>query len=173
MIKTKFKKTDCLNRYDTRKIAHNIAIELLCDITNINLDKVSILYKDEKPIFNIANWFLSISYCKGLVCVAISDKEIGIDCEISRHFSNIFIKYIFNKNEIKMVNEGIIKYIDLWCMKEAYAKLINANNLKSINYKNIEIQYNNGYNTINKEVLTKFINISFENWTIWIAQQAI
>lgn len=54
-------------------------------------------------------------------------------------------------------------------MKEAYAKLINVNNLKSINYKNILIEYNNSYNTINFETLTKFTNITYENWTIWIA----
>ena len=77
------------------------------------MNDIYIFYRDEKPIFNIKNWFLSVSYCKGLICIVVSDKEIGINCEIYRSFSDKLINLIFNKKEIDLVIIRNINYIDL------------------------------------------------------------
>lgn len=169
MIKTQFKEVGSLKHYELRSIAHKLAKEMLQELIDISKQEINIIYKNEKPEFNIKNWYLSFSYCKGLISVVISDNPVGIDCEIDRIFTNKLIEYVFNSNDFNQLSNTQLSYLDIWCMKEAFSKLINANIYKSINYKNIYIEYLDNYYTNYKNHKICFTNINYKSWTIWIA----
>jgi len=73
------------------------------------------------------NIFFSISHTDGLALCAISDAEIGADCEKIGNYDDGVAKMISSTNEYEYLNKTNDKnrmFFKLWTLKESYIKAI-------------------------------------------------
>ncbi len=70
--------------------------------------------------------FFNISHTDGLVAVAVSDSEVGIDCEYVKEVNLKLIKRYFSIFEQEYVNQNesgkISRFFEIWTKKEAFLK---------------------------------------------------
>ncbi len=91
-----------------------------------------------KPYLEGNPFFLSISHCKGLVISAVSDEEIGADCELIRPHDLRILERVADENEKSRIIDSdsqMNEFFRLWTMKEAYVKMLGVGigcDLKSI-----------------------------------------
>ena len=68
----------------------------------------------------------SISHTEGLVSVAVSDKNVGVDCEKIRAINKKLCERYFTDQEAEYVNSSDSDYearfFEIWTMKEAFGK---------------------------------------------------
>ena len=110
----------------------------------------------------LANKFISISHTKKLVCVIISDLNVGVDIEeISNKPLQLANKFINDENHVLLTKK---KALIIWCFKEAifkwyekgnisFKKDIIVNNFKLNNKGTVKAQFKN------KVILAEFIQI--------------
>ncbi len=97
------------------------------DIKNIEYD-----YNEyNKPFFKNLDLFFSISHSQGIIVLAISKKEIGIDIEKVKELDKKIIKNILNEEELRIYNnlnnkEQLDYVYEVFCGKEAYVKKLGT-----------------------------------------------
>lgn len=98
-----------------------------------------------KPVFENFPVHFSIAHCGGLVCCALSQSEIGIDCEKIRPFNARLAERICTAAEL----EGILKSDNkavaltaLWTLKESLMKLSGEG--MAYGFKNAEFAAESG-----------------------------
>ncbi len=93
-----------------------------------------------KPYIENVPFYFNISHCDGLVACAVSEKEVGIDAEVTRNVADRVMKRCYSDDEIAYVNSARNKdfeFTKLWTLKESYVKLTGegiAANLKAISF---------------------------------------
>ena len=86
-------------------------------------------YKNEygKEYFYSNALYYNVSHTKTLVCAAVSDSEVGVDCETLRAFDDhlkIAMRF-FTENEylkIKDAADPLREFFAVWTKKESYVK---------------------------------------------------
>lgn len=126
---------------------------------------LNILYnKYGKPY--IKNFHFNISHSHDYTLVAVSDKRIGVDIEKIRHVDDSVINYVCNDSEKEYVISSENKnksFFELFCLKEAYLKMIGSTilKLKDTNFifqkKNIVYKHNNNIKIILNNELDDYI----------------
>lgn len=102
----------------------------LYETTGINSDEIYFeIGTHGKPYFSKARTFFSISHSENYVAYVISKKEVGLDIQVQRDFSNIdgLIQKNCHPNEVLFLNDSQNKeseFLKLWTLKEAYSKCI-------------------------------------------------
>lgn len=79
-----------------------------------------------KPYFKSYPYYFNISHCKKLAVCALSDCEIGADCEGIRKASPNVITRCFSEQEKNIINSADnpdAAFSRLWTLKESYVKL--------------------------------------------------
>lgn len=110
------------------KAAKEIIIKALLDFFGINISFSDFLKsEDGKPyIKNLPDFHFNISHSENAVAVAISDSEVGIDCEKLRNADLRVAKRRFTEKEyayiIKDSSETDLRFFEIWTKKEAYLK---------------------------------------------------
>ncbi len=85
------------------------------------------LFFGEKGKPYLLDVFFNIAHTDGMVCLALSDRENGADCEKLKSYSENAIKRCFCEKEAKYVYDSgdrDLAFVRLWTLKEAYSKLI-------------------------------------------------
>ena len=98
----------------------------------IKYNKYNKPYKEGGPYFNV-------SHSDGLIVLALSSTEIGVDIEKIRTMKNRVIEYALSEKEYKMV-ETIDDFFKLWTIKESVGKCLGIGLAKGI--KNIPTENN-------------------------------
>ena len=75
-----------------------------------------------KPYFASGFPYFNISHSENAVCVALSEREIGIDVQKRKEISKKLIAGFFSNEEEKIIREGITTDCDLWSIKESILK---------------------------------------------------
>lgn len=78
--------------------------------------------------------FFSVSHCKGLVVIALSDFEVGVDAENVREVKPSLKEYVADEKELSLVDSDE-SFFRLWTAKESLVKA-QGEGLKK-NIKNI------------------------------------
>lgn len=82
-------------------------------------------HENGKPSFVSADFYFNISHSDGLVCVAVSENEIGIDVQSFRISFDSVKRRVLSESELEIVNSsenGNDIFIDIWSRKESYLK---------------------------------------------------
>ena len=82
-----------------------------------------------KPYIENVPFYFNISHCDGLVACAVSEKEVGIDAEVTRNVADRVMKRCYSDDEIAYVNSARNKdfeFTKLWTLKESYVKLLGT-----------------------------------------------
>lgn len=69
--------------------------------------------------------FFNISHCKEAVALAVSDREVGVDVEGRRRFSDNLLERSFNDEEqhaVKHSQDPEMEFAKIWTRKEAWFK---------------------------------------------------
>lgn len=143
MLKIEYLPVDyagCSSPKERRMLEHQKAYELLEKMLLSELSIKAPIYKrneNGKPYIDNEGVFFNISHTNGLVCCAICDKEIGIDCEIITNddqnrekFANRF----FCENEINLLRANgfdSLTFKKIWTAKEAFIKM-RGDNMSSV-----------------------------------------
>lgn len=131
IVKVNDKKLFILSRFLLNK--------LLDSKYNIDYKKLKIYYnKFNKPLTN--NIFFNISHKANYCVVCTSLKKIGVDIEKIKHINLNIINYVctyYEKEYILNSNDIDKSFFEIFCLKEAYIKMLGSN-LSSI--KNIEFR---------------------------------
>lgn len=88
-------------------------------------DKDILRTEKGKPYIKDNCAYFNVSHCDGLAVCAISQNEVGIDCEALRKVSAGVIKKCFSDSEADYLNRSKNKELDfirLWTLKESYVK---------------------------------------------------
>ncbi|MEH6626323.1 MAG: 4'-phosphopantetheinyl transferase superfamily protein [Motiliproteus sp.] len=112
---------------------------------NLNANKLVFTEIDNylPDIRNIpSNTYISLTHSGGMICFVISTKPIGIDLEKIRKNTNLIDKSKYFMNEMEMnifekTNTPELFY-KLWCIKEAYFKMLPKNQQSTTNMKDID-----------------------------------
>lgn len=100
----------------------------LYEVTGTNADDIYFeIDPHGKPFLPNKRVHFSISHSENYVAYAIAKKEIGLDIQVQRQFSNLdgLIKKVCHNNEIEFLNSCSDKdsyFLKLWSLKEAYSK---------------------------------------------------
>jgi len=78
-----------------------------------------------KPYFTKLNNYFSVSHCKKMVVVAISNTEIGIDVEITRNTNKLVMKKMYHEHETNVIDEDC-DFTKIWTCKESYGKMLGV-----------------------------------------------
>ena len=88
-------------------------------------------YKNEygKEFLCFPALYYNISHTETLVCAALSDKDIGVDCETLRDISDHIkiAKRFFTKNELSQIEQSgdtEYEFFTVWTKKESYVKYL-------------------------------------------------
>ena len=131
IVKVNDKKLFILSRF--------LLSKLLGNKYNIDYKKLKIYYnKFNKPLTN--NIFFNISHKSNYCVVCTSLKKIGVDIEKIKHINLNIINYVctyYEKEYILNSNDIDKSFFEIFCLKEAYIKMLGSN-LSSI--KNIEFR---------------------------------
>lgn len=65
--------------------------------------------------------YFNLSHCRGVVVMALSDSEVGIDAENVRRVERSLVEYVADKNELSFVTDDE-DFFRLWTAKESLAK---------------------------------------------------
>ena len=163
ILKPKDKKLSILSRY--------LLINILSQNYNINYNNLNIKYnKYNKPIIN--NLYFNISHSHDYSVVVTSNNPIGVDIEKIRKVNLNIINYFCTNKEKKYIlnSENIYKNLfEIYCLKEAYIKMLGTN---LSNIKNIEfIIKDNTISCPQNKNINIIINYDINNYIIAIIEK--
>ena len=163
MIKDELKKIQSLTSY--------LLLRYAFKEINIDINEYIFSYNGGKPFIKELEYYFNITHSNNIVSVVISDKEVGIDCEIVDTNRNIELlkSYLFTSKENceYALLSDVDKYdyfYQKWVMKEAYFKMTGLgltkkfNQIEGIIYPLSKIvdKNNNAY----------FISCTYSNYTV-------
>lgn len=128
---------------------HEAAYKLLstvlkktCEIENYLIERRS----HGKPyLADRPDVFFNLSHCCGLAVCGLSDKEIGVDCELIRPYSGKAARKIFSAREIDLVLQSEAPdeiFFRIWTLKEALGKAFGTGLFSDL--KKYEFDFENG-----------------------------
>lgn len=82
-----------------------------------------------KPYFINKPYKFNISHCKHFAACAVSERDIGIDCESIRHFSDRVVKRCYSATEKEYLSNSDnpdFFFTMLWTLKESYGKYLGT-----------------------------------------------
>lgn len=112
-------------------VAYLLLAALLQSETGLQQIDFSFVYNEHgKPYLDShLNYYFSISHCKSVVAVVLSDDEVGIDVEEIARYKESLARYVCNDeelNEISGSDDESASFIKLWTRKEAVFKLLGT-----------------------------------------------
>ena len=125
------RKIDALKPHRSKLLCLGAGMLLDKALKDIGIDDYDIeLSENGKPcIKGVGDVFFNISHSGEMVCLGISDKEIGVDVEKLRHFKDSLIDYVFTSQDQNLAKELIESEGDkdkvctrLWTVKESIMK---------------------------------------------------
>lgn len=158
------------NKFYKKRDRYNSAVAylLLCIAYGQIIEECEI-GKFGKPYFIFPEQFLSISHTLDIVCVAVSDVEIAIDCESNQSIDENIIDMTFTKKEKKQVENGILKKSNIWTAKEAISKFYNED---WYSHPRTEITFENEvvYDENNRDLILEFTD--WEDISVCLASKS-
>lgn len=105
----------------------------------VNLSDCQIIYGENgKPyIGDREDLYFNISHSGTKVVVGIGDEPLGVDVQQIRSVNLRMVDRFFTDKEGEYVNNEIIRFHEIWCLKESYLKCIGTGLTKSL--KDVEI----------------------------------
>ena len=88
---------------------------------------------------------ISVSHTKGLVCCAVSERPVGVDCETYREVSLRAAERVCTKGELEYLRAEktpCARFLTLWTLKESISKLRGVGLRES--FKQYEITFEDG-----------------------------
>ena len=114
-----------LNRMEKHKIARKFLQSIVSVIEDGDNEIKTNIFG--KPYFVYKNTYFSISYSSNLICLAISNLNISIDCELMKKIEFMPISdRLFSTSEKKCIKDSkdYDTFYTIWCSKEASLKYI-------------------------------------------------
>ena len=123
--------------------------------------KVEYIYNEfGKPYIKDSNLYFSLSHSNGVIALAVSKEEIGLDIELIKDVKDNLAHKVMNEAEYN-IYKGLSKtdkisyFYEVWTSKEAYVKKLGS--ALTLNPSNINID---------SDVILKNINISNSQYMI-------
>jgi 4'-phosphopantetheinyl transferase len=98
-------------------------------LKSLGMINCAIEYREgQKPVIKgEKDMFFNLSHSGKMAVLALSDKEVGVDVELNRKFSDHLIKYVFDEDEIRLGEELFSEgkegvYPGFWTAKESVMK---------------------------------------------------
>ena len=123
--------------------------------------KVEYIYNEfGKPYIKDSNLYFSLSHSNGVIALAVSKEEIGLDIELIKDVKDNLALKVMNEAEYNIYkglskNDKISYFYEVWTSKEAYVKKLGTS--LTLNPSNINID---------TDVILKNINISNSQYMI-------
>lgn len=123
--------------------------------------KVEYIYNEfGKPYIKDSNLYFSLSHSNGVIALAVSKEEIGLDIELIKDVKDNLALKVMNEAEYNIYkglskNDKISYFYEVWTSKEAYVKKLGS--ALTLNPSNINID---------TDVILKNINISNSQYMI-------
>ena len=123
--------------------------------------KVEYIYNEfGKPYIKDSNLYFSLSHSNGVIALAVSKEEIGLDIELIKDVKDNLAHKVMNEVEYNIYkglskNDKISYFYEVWTSKEAYVKKLGS--ALTLNPSNINID---------SDVILKNINISNSQYMI-------
>jgi 4'-phosphopantetheinyl transferase len=127
----------------------------------MDITKVEYIYNEYgKPYIKDSNLYFSLSHSNGVIALAVSKEEIGIDIELIKDVKDNLALKVMNEAEYNIYkglskNDKINYFYEVWNSKEAYVKKLGTT--LTLNPSNINID---------TDVILKNINISNSQYMI-------
>jgi 4'-phosphopantetheinyl transferase len=127
----------------------------------MDITKVEYIYNEYgKPYIKDSNLYFSLSHSNGVIALAVSKEEIGIDIELIKDVKDNLALKVMNEAEYNIYkglskNDKISYFYEVWTSKEAYVKKLGTT--LTLNPSNINID---------TDVILKNINISNSQYMI-------
>lgn len=127
----------------------------------MDITKVEYIYNEYgKPYIKDSNLYFSLSHSNGVIALAVSKEEIGIDIELIKDVKDNLAHKVMNEAEYNIYkglskNDKINYFYEVWTSKEAYVKKLGS--ALTLNPSNINID---------TDVILKNINISNSQYMI-------
>jgi 4'-phosphopantetheinyl transferase len=127
----------------------------------MDITKVEYIYSEYgKPYIKDSNLYFSLSHSNGVIALAVSKEEIGIDIELIKDVKDNLALKVMNEAEYNIYkglskNDKISYFYEVWTSKEAYVKKLGTT--LTLNPSNINID---------TDVILKNINISNSQYMI-------
>ena len=122
------KKVDAYKPQRSKQLSLGAGILLNRALEDIGITDYEVeLGEREKPhIKGRDDVFFNISHSKDVVILGISDHEIGVDVEKTKHFKDSLINYVFGPSDLDVAKElsddRDISFTRLWTVKESIMK---------------------------------------------------
>ncbi len=143
---------------------------------DIKLEEYEFYYMNNKPFIKDLNYYFNITHSHNIVAIAISDTNVGIDCEFVNYEKDLtkVAKYALTIEEysefLALNKEDSCNYFyQKWVMKESYFKMLNKGLTKEFSAVSLDCEvfeledlFNNKYylaSTLNTNNIEK---IEFE-----------
>ena len=123
--------------------------------------KIEYIYNEfGKPYIKDSNLYFSLSHSNGVIALAVSKEEIGLDIELIKDVKDNLALKVMNEAEYNIYkglskNDKISYFYEVWTSKEAYVKKLGTT--LTLNPSNINID---------TDVILKNINISDNQYMI-------
>lgn len=127
----------------------------------MDITKVEYIYNEYgKPYIKDSNLYFSLSHSNGVIALAVSKEEIGLDIELIKDVKDNLALKVMNEAEYNIYkglskNDKISYFYEVWTSKEAYVKKLGT--ALTLNPSNINID---------TDVILKNINISDNQYMI-------
>lgn len=165
------KKIDAFKPAPSKKLSLGAGILLYMGFKELGLEKAEIEFgKNDKPLIKgNSEICFNLSHSGSMAVCAISDKNVGIDIEENKIFSEKLINYIYNEKETNYIkgialdqkNENKM-FTKLWTMKESLMKYDGTG--LSMGPSSIIIDMENESFSLKKGV--KFENVFFTSYEL-------
>lgn len=140
--KDKLMDKDTINSFLSKKI-----LQYHLHRSEISIHYLENIKKNDagKPYFEDLPLCFSVSHSNNLICIAISNKNIGVDIQHKKKFKNHIAKHYFTSREKKTIGYpdiDINAFYKIWCSKEAVIKYLGTSLAKEIVNTEILIEDN-------------------------------
>ena len=150
------------NLFKKEQLGSNLLLnDILENYFFMDTTKVEYIYNEYgKPYIKDSNLYFSLSHSNGVIALAVSKEEIGLDIELIKDVKDNLALKVMNEAEYNIYkglskNDKISYFYEVWTSKEAYVKKLGS--ALTLNPSNINID---------SDVILKNINISNSQYMI-------